>query len=54
MQGSLSIAVVWPLKAGFPRQSEGTFKQYMEEVLILTQVGLVFCTMSMKDEFQAF
>ena len=45
MQESMSIAVVNNLafeKAGFPFQSEGTFKQYTEEVLILTQVGLVF------------
>ena len=48
-----TLKIIWPLKAGFPCQSEGTFKQYIE-VLILTQVGLVFFTTSMKYEFQAF
>ena len=42
------------LKAGFPCQINGIFKQYTEEVLILIQVGLVFFTTSMKYEFQAF
>ena len=46
--------MIWPLKAGFPCQSEGIFKQYAEEVLILTKVGLVFFTTSKKYEFQAF
>ena len=46
--------IIWPLKAGFPCQSEGIFKQYTEEVLILTRVGLVFFTTSIKCDFQAF
>ena len=46
--------IIWPLKVGLPCQSEGTIKQYTEEVLILTRVGLVFFTTSMKYEFQEF
>ena len=34
--------IIWPLKADFPYQSEGIFKQYTEELLILAHVGLVF------------
>ena len=49
-----ALRIIWPLKAGFPCQSEGTFMQYTEDVLIVTQVGLVFFTTSMKYEFQAF
>ena len=49
-----SVRIIWPLKAGFPCQSEGTFKQCTEEVLMLTQVGLVFFKTSMKYEFQEF
>ena len=49
-----SIRIIWPLKPDFPCQSEGTFKQCTEEVLILTQVGLVFYSTSLKYEFPAF
>ena len=49
-----ALRIIWPLKAGFLCQSEGNFKQYTAEVLILTQVGLVFFTTSMKYEFQVF
>ena len=49
-----TLRIIWHLNAGFPCQSEGTFKQCTEEVLILTQVGLVFFTTSVKYEFQAF
>ena len=48
------VRIIWPFKAGFLSQSEGTFKQNTEEVLILTRVGLAFFTSSMKYEFQAF
>ena len=34
--------IIWSLKAGFSFQSEGIFKQYTEEVLILIHIGLVF------------
>ena len=49
-----TLRIIWPLTAGFPCQSEGTFKQYTEEVLILNQVGFVFFRTSMKYEFQMF
>ena len=49
-----TLRIIWPLKAGVSCQSERTFQQCTEEVLILTQVGLVFFTTSMKYEFQAF
>ena len=46
-----TLRIIWPLKAGFPYQSEGTFKLYTEEVLIFTQVCLVFFTsLQMKYE----
>ena len=47
------LEIIWPLKPGFPSQSEGAFMQYTE-VLILTQVGLVFFTTSMNYAYQAF
>ena len=34
--------MIWPLKAGFPCQSEGIFKQCTEEVVVLTQVAWFF------------
>ena len=46
--------IIWPLKSDFPCQSEGISKQYTEEALILTQVGLVFFSTPTKFEFQAF
>ena len=49
-----TLRIIWSLKTGFPFQSEGAFKQYTEEVLILTQVGLVFFTASKTYEVQAF
>ena len=49
-----TLRIIWPSKTGFPFQSEGTIKQYTEEVLILTHDGLAFFTTSMKYEFQAF
>ena len=43
-----TLRIICPLKTGFSSQSERAFKQYAEEVLILTQVGLVFLTTSVK------
>ena len=49
-----TLRIIRPLKAGFPCQSEGTFKQYTEEVLMLTRVGVVFFTASMCTNFSRF
>ena len=48
------LIIIWSLKAGFPCQNEGIFKQYTEGVLILALVGLVFFATLTKHEFPAF